>query len=625
MSVRLNVLSLTLSLLTLVTISATAADTGVSIIDREMIEHYHFSSVPNAIAMLAGIDMQRTYFKQNITTARGILEENYANKVLVMIDGVPTWNAVTGEAIINRIDIHDVERIEVTKGPASVEFGSNAYAAAINIILRHDPPGTAAAHLGVGTESSDSTGAFASIGSSAVQMMVAVNERDDAGRPRTFVDERSQRDAYREYDRGNDVTVELRANHHMFLFNSAREVESFLGNTPELAGGLGQDLRNRGYLAAYEFTMPVGKTGLEYRATYDWSNRNFSRSANGLTRSNVEGWRLSNTLSAHVEITPALKLDAGAEHESRHSVEYTNYDVPSSRVLENNGMRGLSLTELSVFGRAKYDLNDWRLAGGARYTKNGRSGSNVSADARAEKVLSPSDRIAFMAGQSYRAPSLFELFFHTSTNTVFGNANLVPETSTSYELDYIHTAGAFETKTAVYHALYDDKIFRTRRLPNDPIDRSLIYVNGNRFTANGLELEVRAKLRAATTFATYTLVKGDRGDAVAGTNHYNFRYVPQHAVTGGISTTAGSWSVATSGTWHSSTHGPLASAGPRSSLDAQLGYAQHLAGLAVRHGLVVSNAFDSRQEIPEFVRRNLNSVPSGVGRRIAYMMELGRK
>src|SRR5258708_5395729 len=154
-------------LLTFITISAVAAEPGVSVIDRAMIEQYHFTSVPNAIAMVAGMDLQRTYFKQNIVTARGILQEHYANKVLVMIDGVPNWNAVTGEAIIDRIDIHDVERIEVTRGPASGQCGPNAYAGAINIGLRHEPAGTDAEHLGAGTESAFAGGTLASIGTEA--------------------------------------------------------------------------------------------------------------------------------------------------------------------------------------------------------------------------------------------------------------------------------------------------------------------------------------------------------------------------------------------------------------------------------------------------------------------------
>ncbi len=272
---------------------------AVSVIDRQALDRYHFTSVARAIETLAGMDVMRTYFKQNIVTGRGILQEHYANKIVVMIDGVPAWNAVTGEAIIDRISIQDVERIEVTKGPASVEYGTNAYAAAINIVLRKDAAGSYAAHLGVGTESTKSAGGHTTIGGDALQMFVAANWRDDDGQERIITDEKGQRVAYDEYQRGDDVTLSLRARRHTLLLNAAWETESFLGNTPDVAGGLGSDHRSRGLLAAYDYTLPVGASSVRYRASYDGSTRNFARTGDGLIRSNVAGWRLT-TSSADV-------------------------------------------------------------------------------------------------------------------------------------------------------------------------------------------------------------------------------------------------------------------------------------------------------------------------------------
>ena len=58
------------------------------------------------------------------------------NGALILIDGAPTWMAVTGEGTLDRIDISHLERIEVLRGPASVVYGSNAYSGAINLVLR---------------------------------------------------------------------------------------------------------------------------------------------------------------------------------------------------------------------------------------------------------------------------------------------------------------------------------------------------------------------------------------------------------------------------------------------------------------------------------------------------------
>jgi outer membrane cobalamin receptor len=614
-----------LSLL-LLFVAATTASAGpaVSVIDRTALDRYDFPTLTRALDMLAGVDVERTYFKQNVVTVRGILQEHYANKVLILIDGIPTWNAVTGEAIIDRIDIHDVERIEVTKGPASVEYGSNAYAGAINIVLRHDGAGSIDAHAGVGTESTFAAGTRGSFEAGPARVSIAANGRGDEGGERSIVDERGVRSRYPEYQRGNDFTLDVTARQHHFLFNAARETESFLGNTPDLNAGLGLDHRSRGWLAAYELAQPLGAAMLHYRASYDWNARDFARTGDNLTRSNVEGRRLANTLSATLHPAKALVVDAGADYEARRSIAYTNYDVRSGRVLDDNNLEGRGVNEWSLFARGRYDLAAWQFAGGARYVHNNLSESNLSGEGSVERRLSAKDRVVLVASQSFRAPSLFELYFRPATNTVFGNIALDPETSTSYQLVWSHTAGNFDAKGTLYHARYENKIFRTRRLPDDPVDRSLLYVNGNPFSANGLELELHARLGIASTFVSYSFVDGNSGDVIPGTNHYNFRYVPQHAVSGGASTNRGPWSLAATGSWRSSTNGPLAPVPARSSFDLELGYTSHVSGLTVRHALVATNAFDSRDEIPEFVRRNINAVPSGLGRRVGYTVRVSR-
>ncbi len=110
----------------------------VTVINSDEIIKYNFLTVEEALQTIAGIKTYRTYLKRNLPTARGVLQDNYANKVLILIDGTPIWNAVTGEGNIDRINIKDVERIEILKGPASVLYGTNAYSGAINIVLKKE-------------------------------------------------------------------------------------------------------------------------------------------------------------------------------------------------------------------------------------------------------------------------------------------------------------------------------------------------------------------------------------------------------------------------------------------------------------------------------------------------------
>ncbi len=61
-------------------------------------------------------------------------------QVLLLLNGVRINDSQTGHNSMNLpVDLEDVEKIEIIKGPAARRFGQNAYAGVINVITR---PGT---------------------------------------------------------------------------------------------------------------------------------------------------------------------------------------------------------------------------------------------------------------------------------------------------------------------------------------------------------------------------------------------------------------------------------------------------------------------------------------------------
>lgn len=67
-------------------------------------------------------------------TLRGLSNEQA--RTLVLIDGIPINKSDTGEVNFNRININDIERIEILRGPASAIYGNNAMGGVINIITK---------------------------------------------------------------------------------------------------------------------------------------------------------------------------------------------------------------------------------------------------------------------------------------------------------------------------------------------------------------------------------------------------------------------------------------------------------------------------------------------------------
>lgn len=64
----------------------------VTVIDHDMLHQYNFLTVAEMLRNVVGLDIYQTNIEDNVPTSRGILQNFYANKILVMINNVPNYN-----------------------------------------------------------------------------------------------------------------------------------------------------------------------------------------------------------------------------------------------------------------------------------------------------------------------------------------------------------------------------------------------------------------------------------------------------------------------------------------------------------------------------------------------------
>lgn len=596
----------------------------VTIIDQDTIRLYNIQTVAEAIELVANMSVVRTYFKWDLPTARGILQDHYANRVLLMIDNVPTWMAVTGEAEIGRVDIEDVDRIEVLKGPASVLYGTNAYAGAINIVLKTTSARSAANMHGTVSQNIGFMGGGSyAFSSDEKKVRVFANALSMQGASGLFTDELGVAANVDNFLRGGNATVKAQIDNHSLLVNVYRKEESFLGAAPSFSLGAGKEHNLRGYLANYSYsTRFLGRHEATFGLTYDWNERNFPRSADNSSRSNVQGYRATAFATAVLDVSDPLKIEAGFQWEYRRSVEYTNYDPRSDVVTADNNMDGRSVRAVSLFVQGRYDRGPLGATLGARYSHNQLFGGDVCGRGTFVYALSERTSAKLIVGQSYRAPSLFELYFTTQNRTVYGNPDLVPEKSSSVEISYLRSFSSLFLEAVAYRARYSDKTTRIRRYPiytSDPEDPSLIYVNGSPFDATGLEVNLKyQRARTIDAFLSYGFIDGNSGDEIPGTEHFNFKYVARHTLAAGASKQIGDWAVAGVFKLWSSRGTPSGRLDTQSTLDLTVSFDQRLSSTDARHALSIKDLFDTRVVYPDYVRQTLEEVPSGLGRRASY-------
>lgn len=119
---------------------------STTVLSREEIANSGATSIPEALRMVPGIIVREKTNGNYDVHIRGndnlppkgmsIYSENSIS--LVMIDGRPVYSFAFGGIFWETlpVDLNDIDRIEVIRGPSSALYGPNAVSGAINIITR---------------------------------------------------------------------------------------------------------------------------------------------------------------------------------------------------------------------------------------------------------------------------------------------------------------------------------------------------------------------------------------------------------------------------------------------------------------------------------------------------------
>jgi iron complex outermembrane receptor protein len=115
-----------------------SANQNISVITREEIINSPAKSIDEILQQVTGMDIRRRG-ANGVQSDIGFRGSSF-EQVLLLLNGIRMNDSQTGHNSMNLpVDLSDVERIEVIKGPAARRFGQNAYAGVINIITKINP------------------------------------------------------------------------------------------------------------------------------------------------------------------------------------------------------------------------------------------------------------------------------------------------------------------------------------------------------------------------------------------------------------------------------------------------------------------------------------------------------
>ncbi len=407
---------------------------SITIIDREMIEASGAVEVADLLKLVPGFQVGRVTNSKYTVTYHGN-SDAFARDLQVLIDGRsvydPTFGGVSWKDL--PLSLEEIDHIEVIRGPNAAAYGSNAFAAIVNIISRWpaERQGVQSSVL-IGSEVSrratlsysERKGDFSCRVSTQFDENDGFDTRSDASRTRWL---RFLGDY--DFDNSNRLSLDIGV-------SNADIGRGFPGDPI-------QPIRTEGHNANYQrlnwthFNNP----GDEFRITA-FHNRLVIGDDFFVLPAIHTGYgfvsdRYDLELQRNLALGESVRLVTGLGTRLDQSRGYWIYDRNDT----------LSRNQIRAFFNLERQWKSTTLNLGAMYEKfQGKSGL-FSPRIGANYHLDSRNTLRFSASRAYRMPSLFEDYANlgaklgtlTVLQWILSNQRLDPERITAYELGYVGT------------------------------------------------------------------------------------------------------------------------------------------------------------------------------------------
>ena len=403
-------------------IRASESPRSVTVIGREEIDAVAAVSANQLLRQLPGLQELPAPPSKTSISIRGFDD----SRVLVLIDGEPVPGALIESRDIGRLSTIATERIEVTKGPSSVEFGSDALGGVINLVqaaptqrLTFD---ALAREGGLGRQES-SAGVSQTVGKFGYRVNGGWRQSDRVTGYNAIGSTFN-----RIYDVRTDFRYALTDRWALRLdMQGSQERQRF-----PVDAAFNGFIDNRGGQGFGEVRGPlfggnIRARAFEQRFVYQYRQSRGLLPIKGSADSLEQRERQGRYLLSYTHVVGTHAIDVGAQRSHRTLVapKKVTGDSADEQITE-------------VFARDSWTLGNLLMTAGARHTSSTLWGSSTNPSFGVAWQTSSSVRLRSNVARGFRAPGFKEIRY-TFTNpaggyTLTGNPDLLPESSWSTSL-----------------------------------------------------------------------------------------------------------------------------------------------------------------------------------------------
>jgi iron complex outermembrane receptor protein len=490
---------------------------SITVIDRKMIEASGAQRPVDLLRLVPGFHVADVTGSISTASYHGDADL-YARDMQVLLDGRSIYDPGFGGVSWGDIplDVEEISRIEVIRGPNAASYGSNSFSGVINIITHHPsqlPSATVKAVLG----QANTRRTFGRVSSSQGDLNYRLSLKYD------------ENDGYdTRHDSSNSKWISFRGD-----YQASNRDAFFLGL------GYSASTREDGF-EVDPLQPERSEQGTHHYQQLKWSRQlsdgefslnayhNYQKIEDDFESAVPAGLLLNSGLLAFLGLNPLdpLPFFGGTGFSSeRYDVELQRIKnlSPSLRIVWGLGARQdkirsvftfnsndwIKRNQLRGFANAEWQLSeDITVNLGGMYEKFKETKGLFSPRAALNINLTDNDSMRFVATQAYRVPTLWEsnadlrMFSNSSLLVPLGinngdpmvqlfssQAGLEPEKITSFEIGYMK-------RLSDYGLIFDARLFHEsiKKRIDEFADDSVTYVeyaNNGEYSVKGLEIDLR--------------------------------------------------------------------------------------------------------------------------------------
>mgnify|MGYP000936083066 FL=1 len=477
---------------------------AVEVITRADIDKMGAETLAQALKLALGIDIQENAMVGNRSAMRGM----NTNQTLILIDGRRVRTENTSETMnyyeLQRVNMDDVERIEIVRGAVSSLYGSEALGGVINVIRKRPANAQTSLTLDWTTHQSDQgirldSGKVGKWAFSTSFKHMDVRERGtDAGS-----------NMYgKKYFFNIDGRMDVAANKWLDVFFDYMKEDLYMKDS--LTQGTSYDHDRISTGVKYSGRDSRGDYEIQTYYTYFDKNQRTRNRTSGTLHS-FDDMKYNSLIfdgRRSMQIAPNQLLTVGGEYR-KEDYESTRIKGSATRTLEGvtDQLGDSSMNFAALYVQDEWMASPrWLLIPSIRWDYNDVFGSEVTGKFGTTYKINKGLRFKANVGTAYRAPTASELYFdwrHTPNAMmnvhIVGNPDLTPEKALNFDIGIEGERGKTSGKLTYFHNKVEDLInintvvtilpgFPPRRLATGT------YQNIDNATIQGVEFEAKQDL-----------------------------------------------------------------------------------------------------------------------------------